>query len=483
MFRSLFKSCHDRCWVALIALAIAIIGARPYAGGWNDGSRLAAVDSLSERGTFSIDDSVFVRVPADGSPYDPSDADLQRTGTLDKLRIGGKYYSDKSPVPSLILAGLAKALRLFGIGAPITPHLFCWFMNLAGGGLCFVAAVCALFRICRALNLSRMSNWALTLSFAIGTIALPYSRHVNNHIQLLAVVAWLLAYMLDNSGHRFLHCARLGFLAGLGYTIDLGMGPVLLLCVGAWILWQCRWRPSWRARAITVGIFTAASLPWLAVHHAVNFAIAGTVGPANAVPEYLQWPGSPFDSANMTGRLQHATLSHLVIYALDMLVGQKGFLGHNLPAYLAVAATPWLLTKKFKDKSLLVFAVLFSAGAFLAYAVSSNNYSGRCLSIRWFVPLLAPAYLMLGLALRARPSLIRYLIALSTSSAIWAALAWFIGPWQTPPLIWYWIIGTLGVVVAAALAIRQYQWTNVLSQLARRWRIRFGASILRASSE
>ena len=29
-----------------IALAIAAIGAKPYAGSWNDGSRLAAVESL-----------------------------------------------------------------------------------------------------------------------------------------------------------------------------------------------------------------------------------------------------------------------------------------------------------------------------------------------------------------------------------------------------------------------------------------------------
>ena len=32
--------------VVLAAALVAVVGARPYAGGWNDGSRLAAAESL-----------------------------------------------------------------------------------------------------------------------------------------------------------------------------------------------------------------------------------------------------------------------------------------------------------------------------------------------------------------------------------------------------------------------------------------------------
>ena len=40
------------------------------------------------------------------SPYPPDDAAPPGTGTLDKLLIDGHYYSDKSPVPALLLAGV-----------------------------------------------------------------------------------------------------------------------------------------------------------------------------------------------------------------------------------------------------------------------------------------------------------------------------------------------------------------------------------------
>src|SRR5437868_3611985 len=84
-----------RTWIVILgAAAVAVVSARSYVGGWNDGSRLATVESLVDRGTWAIDDSQFVR------PTDDSGA-----GTLDKLRIDGRYYSDKSPVPALLMAG------------------------------------------------------------------------------------------------------------------------------------------------------------------------------------------------------------------------------------------------------------------------------------------------------------------------------------------------------------------------------------------
>ena len=76
--------------VLAIAMLLAIFGARPYAGSWNDGSRLAAVESLLDRGTLAIDDSMFVNPalsPAGHNPYSPGDADLQARGTSDKLQL------------------------------------------------------------------------------------------------------------------------------------------------------------------------------------------------------------------------------------------------------------------------------------------------------------------------------------------------------------------------------------------------------------
>src|SRR4051812_16575713 len=43
--------------ILLGGLALALAGAEPFAGSWNDGSRLACVEALVDHGTFRIDDS------------------------------------------------------------------------------------------------------------------------------------------------------------------------------------------------------------------------------------------------------------------------------------------------------------------------------------------------------------------------------------------------------------------------------------------
>src|SRR5207247_6697120 len=103
---------RERLALALVILGasvLAVAGARPYAGGWNDGSRLATVECLVDYHTLAIDRSIFVQVPPpEGShtpsPYPLDEPDLLRYGTGDKLLIQGHFYADKSPVPALSLA-------------------------------------------------------------------------------------------------------------------------------------------------------------------------------------------------------------------------------------------------------------------------------------------------------------------------------------------------------------------------------------------
>lgn len=492
MVQHIFAPHRDKWWVAAIALVTAVISARPYAGGWNDGSRLAAVESLAERETFVIGESVFVRVPRFASPYDPNEPRLIHTGTLDKLLINGQYYSDKSPVPSLVLAGAAKVLQSFGVKARDKPKVFCWWLNFIGGGLCFIAAIGGIFKFGGVIGLPRHWRLALTASFAFGTIALPYSRHVNNHIQLLAVISWLLPCMIEVA-RRFGNDLRLlssslklpliGLLAGLGYVIDLGIGPVLFVCVCGWLVWRCRDVRSWRQRFALLALFGAGALPLPLLHHVVNYQIAGTIIPANAVAEFLQWPGSPFDTGNMTGRWQHDHPARLLIYGLEMMIGRKGFLAHNLTLVISVAVAPMLLRLPMKEKPEFVCMLVFSVLAFVVYAVTSNNYSGRCLSIRWFVPLLAPAYIAIALAVRARPEFAKFFVPFALAGAAWSLLAWRDGPWTSPPLVQLWVISSLAWIAFGWLLARRVEWTRFARQLLQSRRIRFGASILTAKRE
>jgi len=425
------------------AILLAVLASRPYAGSWNDGSRLATVEALVDHHTWAIDDSIFVRVPPrDGStpsPYPADDALLQAHGTLDKLFINGHYYSDKSPVPALFLAGV------YGIGEAATgltardrPDLFCRIMTMASSGLAYVVAVWCMYRIGGLLGLARGPHLLLTASFALCTVALPYAQHVNNHILLLGVVAALLLGLL-----RFAQAQAagrlpwgwlivLGTLTGLGYTIDLGFGPVLCLCAGALIVFRCR-------RAAPVLVFILAALPWLVLHHAVNYMIGGTLVPANAVSAYFDWPGCPFNASNMTGGWKHASLDDLLLYAGALLIGKHGFLGHNLPLFLLLL-TVWYLLRRSPELPEILFAVALCVGVWAMYAINSNNSSGKCLSIRWFVPLLAPGYYLLALVLKRYPHVLHDLLVLSAAGAALTTLACCYGPWPDHMVPGYWPI-------------------------------------------
>lgn len=405
--------------VGVLAGLLALVSARDQAGAWNDASRLATVEALVDHRTWAIDDSIFA-------------------GTKDKLFIDGRYYSDKSPVPALYLGGVYQVYRwLGGAAAADDSARFVWLMTLASAGLAYLIAVMAIFLLGRLLGLPPGDRLFLTASFALATVAPVYAQYVNNHILFLGAAGPLVVVLTMLAGEpgpanrkRFGILLIAGTLTGIGYTIDLGVGPVLVACTLGLVLHQCR---HWQSATL----FLLAALPWLALHHAFNYAIGGTWKPANANPEFFLWPGCPFRPDNMTGGWNHTPL-HFVTYALQMLVGNRGFLGHN-PALFLAAAVPFLLFRQsVREKPVLVWAMAWSVLTWMMYAATSNNYSGQCCTIRWFVPLLAPGYLLLAVLLRERPRFRGDLIYLSIWGAFLAGMMCLEGPWMKRMVPYYW---------------------------------------------
>lgn len=436
---------HAGLLVVFGAILIALVSARDHAGSWNDGSRLATVEALVDQHTLAIDDSIFVRVPMRASPEQPlpypaDDAGLLQTGTLDKLFISGQYYSDKSPVPALLMAGVYQLLQWgTGLTARSRPDQFCYWLTVVSSGLAYVVAVYCVYALGRTLGLTLFLRLLVTASFALATVALPYVRHVNNHILLLGVAAALmlglarLAMETSREPARYWRLLALGTLAGLGYAIDLGTGPLLLLCLIPLVAYRC-----WGFKAPAVVL--AAALPWLILHHAVNYAVGGTFKPANAVAEYFSWPGCPFNAQNMTGAWNHENAGAFVLYAGDLLVGKKGFLFHNLPLLLAGAGFILLVKQCRGELPELLFAGCWSAGTWLVYALTSSNHSGMCCSIRWFVPLLAPGFYILAVFLREYPSRAPQLVLLSGWGSVLGLLMWLHGPWAKHMVPGYWLL-------------------------------------------
>jgi hypothetical protein len=436
-------------WAALIlatSLAIGVVSAKPYAGGWNDGSRLATVECLVDYHTLAIDRSIFVHVPpCDSSatlcPYPDDEPALLLHGTGDKLLIQEHFYSDKSPVPALLMAGLYQAWQwCTGATARQRPDSFCYWMTLGSSGLAYVLAVYCIYQLGGPLRLKLPLRLGLTASFALATVALPYVRHVNNHILLLGVAAALflgLARFAEEMtmgrapGRKLL--LGLGCLAGLGYSIDLGAGPALLVCTLVVVAFRCP-RPG------PLCAFALTALPWLVLHHVVNYRVGGTFKPANAVPEYFEWPGCTFNPQNMTGSWLHAGVADFLVYAAALLLGKRGFLGHNLPLLLALPALAVLLRRRRAEWPELLAAGAWSAGTWLLYALTSNNSSGQCCSIRWFVPLLAPCYYVLAIFLRESGRLRWVFLILSSWGGVMAGLMWWQGPWMKHIVPHYWLL-------------------------------------------
>lgn len=448
--------------LVLLALVVAIVGARPFVGGWNDGSRLATAECVGERGSLMIDDSVFVKVPpGDISPY-PSDPPHLRTfGTLDKLSIGGHFYSDKPPVLGVLTGGLYRVwLALGGPTAAERPGVFCYALTLATSGLAYVIAVWCVVRLGSTIGLRGRTLFVFGLAFAAATMAPVYTRHVNGHAVLLGVAAGLCLVLARAGVFGAKRALIAGMLAGFGYTLDLGLGPGLLLATGMYMFAVGGWR--------AVAFLALGSVPWVAAHHALNYAIGGTFAPANTVPEYLTWPGSPFNAANMTGGLKHGALG-FVQYAADLMIGRKGFLLHNPPLWLVPGGCVLLWLYRPAARPAVAFAVGWVQLGWLPYAATSTNWSGVCCSVRWFVPFLAPGFWVVGHTLREFPRYRPDFIWLTMTGAALAALMWWSGPWAEEPGIGLW---SVVVVAGVGWGVIRHRDSPTESRVVKIWRVR-----------
>jgi hypothetical protein len=399
--------------VCFVAAGVALVSAFPIPRSWNDASRLATVESLVDYRTLAIDQSQF-------------------NWTGDKIWIDGHFYSHQSVVPALMLAGCYETLqRTTGLVAREQPFAFSRAMTVASSGLGYLIACGCVFAVAGIVGLSDWPRLLLVASFGLSTLALLYSQQVNSHMMLLGVASpvVLLVVVLGRSSSLeqiaeripWLTLLATGTLGGLGYALDQGAGLLLLLCGLAYCLYTFR---SFKAGLVVC----LGAIPGIVVHHAVTYWYAGTWGPPAAVPEYFNWPGSTFTANDITGRWNHPTLIDFLGYSWVMLFGERGFLLHNLPLLLLLPAG-LLLRRGGLWRKEIGFALAWMVSTYLMYAMLSINLAGYCISIRWFVPLLPAAYLVLAYALRRYPSWFGDLLILSVGGSVLCLLAWQDGPW------------------------------------------------------
>ena len=258
---------------------------------------------------------------------------------------------------------------------------------------------------------------------------------------LLAVASAVLLCLTGWAGRErsWAYLVAIGFLAGLGYAIESGAGLPLLVSLLALVSYRSR---SKRA----IALFVVGALPWLVLHHVVNYSIGGTFVAVAMVPAFFQWPGSPFlDARDLTGAWNHPSFGDFLAYAVGLLFGAHGFILHNLPLWVAGAGVVPVLRRATVERPEIACVLAWSACTWLLYAALSTNYSGWSVSVRWFLPLLAAGFYVLAISLREYPHIWRDVVILTALGSVWALNMWRKGPWTAQPYVNWTFLGVAAI--------------------------------------
>jgi hypothetical protein len=191
------------------------------AGGWNQNSRFDLTRAVVEQGTLAID------------------AFQENTG--DKAQRDGHWYTDKAPGLSLLAVPAYALVHAVRAGAVVAGSYVGTVFAVA---LPSALAAVQLFALGRLIGLSAAWSAALTLAYALGTLALPYSTIFYGH-QLSAALGlsafalvWrrrapLLAGLLLGLAVAVDYTSVILVIAVMGYAVaKLGARGVLWLIAG-----------------------------------------------------------------------------------------------------------------------------------------------------------------------------------------------------------------------------------------------------------
>lgn len=369
----------------------------------NPMSRFATMDALVHDHAWIINRSQFV-------------------DTVDKVKIGTRYYSSKPPMLSTAGAVIYKVLHeLTGMSFREDAAPAVKVMNLLLGGLSHVALLVYAYLFISRLGVSApVALWSYAC-FAFGQLGLAYATTVNNHTA--AEAAGFAAFCHAAGLRRGLlvkpwHWLAAGFAAGLAPTLDLGM-LFVSVAIGLYLL-------SWDWRK-TLTRFVPASLPPMAAHFALTFMSSGGLRPIYLRRELYQYPGSYWNAPTGIDALDEPRLTYLY----NLLIGHHGLLSMTPVIVFAL----WALFRAiFKDPTYRAEA--FTVGAALCtlvifYTFTTKNYGGVCVGFRWFLPItgLVLAFVPVWLS-NNRSRLAQLVFALCFGIAQFHVFAGLTDPWE-----------------------------------------------------
>lgn len=352
---------RQRLLSLLIILAVVTTHAAP--GSWNAASRIATVQSLIESHSFVIDKTVFI-------------------GTGDKVFIGGHFYSDKPPIPSVMGAAVYWPLYHAGIRLHLGSSIPYYLVTLLTVRLFWLLGTVAFFFLLTYTGLDAEKRLLASVALGLGSLYFSWSSTYNSHA-LAASFLSIGFYFLLRARFEAATNLNLGvaaFFLSLASTADVPAGIFYAL----FLLYVLR-DPRLRGGIIFYLLpLLATLLPALAITYSIHHSIV----PVQIVASYFQYPGSPWVGTDQLSGMRSNTAQFAFTYALSALLGPKGFLLYN--PIIAIAL--WGLVRVIREKGRFFYeAIVVGAGStvlVLYYLLVTNNYGGWSYSIRWFVPLL-----------------------------------------------------------------------------------------------
>lgn len=368
-----------RSWILLLATWIVVaLLTKTVPESAHEYSRLGTVDSLVERGTYQLDESIFI-------------------DTLDKVSSNGHFYSHQPPLLSTLEAPVYWLLHLPGMRFNNrTRELTVFAFVVLTNGLALALTVVVFSHLFELAGVPPPARDIYAFVLPLATWLLPYGIVANSHGVsglLLAVTAYLLL-ALQWRGATAARCGWLGVALGLLAAIELlPLVSFVPLTIG--FLWLRRDVKGAEWRAFALGL----AVPLLA-HALINIPITGDVVPAGFHHELFDYPGSAFDESSLSGSVKHQSLQAVASYAWRALFAGKGYFTFApvLAVGLATGIAGWRWWARARGAHLVLLG-----GTVLSLAASllmTNNFGGGAVGFR-HATYLAPAMLTLLLPVLA----------------------------------------------------------------------------------
>ena len=356
----------------------------------NETSRYSVVESVLERGTFVIDDSIFE--------------------TPDKGERNGHFYGDKPPLLTFGAIAWGRVLKCFGVRfldgsyyrAVYLTNVLVFVLSCLTGWFFYVG----LRRRPRMPEPYRIAMSALSV---VSTLVLSYSVTLNNHTLCAAAMMGLVLLLerCEEDGLTRLRAFLAGVMTGLLLNLEFVTGGVMGLAVFVFVLTAIS--PH---RIENVLMYAAGAGLLILCEAGMNLISYGS-----PLPLYLSTHKPAFTEKNY------------LAYAFNILFGYEGFFLY-MPALLFAGCA--CASPRMRRDRVFVYMTASTAAAIILFAVGTSDFGGWCYGYRFLIPF-APVLLYYAAVYfgRPRPRLKRW--NLFRLALVWGVVFSVVGvtdPWN-----------------------------------------------------